>query len=191
MFNSSVRQEALEKLDGAVNRYESIRKSVERASVRLFKQRQRAAGEVIERVEEYVNLLANSPKEFDKSVAQYRIEANRFDGTVRRLETEAIESKKIAGATSVAGGYRGCGSCCARSNRGHGGGDYLWYGINWDSDFRSIRSCSYKRCSRLARRWSRCCWRRWHGRRKSFSGPCWSCRMDNWWCHYCRVSNLS
>ncbi len=34
MFNSSVRREALEKLDGAVNRYESIRKSVERASVR-------------------------------------------------------------------------------------------------------------------------------------------------------------
>ena len=109
MFNSSVRREALEKLDGAVNRYESIRKSVERASVRLFKQRQRAAGEVIERVEEYVNLLANSPKEFDKSVAQYRIEANRFDRTVRRLETEAIESKKIAGATSVAGGTAGVG----------------------------------------------------------------------------------
>lgn len=109
MFNSSVRRGALEKLDGAVNRYEATRKSVECASVQLFKQRQRAAGEVIERVEEYVNLLANSPKEFDKSVTQYRIEVDRFDRTVQRLETEAIESTDIARTTGAAGGAAGVG----------------------------------------------------------------------------------
>ena len=109
MFNSSARREAIEKLKKAVNRHESIRKEVERASVRLFEQRQRATGEVIERVEEYVNRLANSPKEFDKSVARYRIEVDRFDRTVQRLETEAIESTKIAGATGVAGGAAGVG----------------------------------------------------------------------------------
>ena len=109
MFNSSARREAIEKLKKAFNRHESIRKEVERASVRLFEQRQRATGEVIERVEEYVNRLANSPKEFDKSVARYRIEVDRFDRTVQRLETEAIESTKIAGATGAAGGAAGVG----------------------------------------------------------------------------------
>ena len=109
MFNSSMRREAREKLEKAVNRHEFIRKSVERASVRLFKQRQRAAGEVIERVEEYVNLLANSPKEFDKSVAQYRIEVSRFDRTVQRLDVEAIKASNIASTTSAVGGAAGVG----------------------------------------------------------------------------------
>lgn len=109
MFNLSVRREAIEKLEKAVNRHEAICKEVECASVRLFEQRQRAAGEVIEHVEEYVNQLANSPKEFDKSVAQYRIEVDRFDKTVQSLEAETIEATKIAGTTSVAGGAAGVG----------------------------------------------------------------------------------
>ena len=109
MFNSSARREAIEKFKKAVNSHESICKEVERASVRLFEQRKQAAGQVIERVEVYVNRLANSPKEFDKSVAQYRIEVDRFDRTVQRLETEAIESTKIAGATGAAGGAAGVG----------------------------------------------------------------------------------
>lgn len=109
MLNSSVRREAIEALKRAINRHESIRKNVERASMQLFKQRQRAAGEVIERVEEYVNLLANSPKEFDKSVAEYRIEAGRFDSTVQRLEIEAARSTKIGSATGTAGAAAGVG----------------------------------------------------------------------------------
>ncbi|MDE2740616.1 MAG: hypothetical protein OXI58_03455 [Gemmatimonadota bacterium] len=109
MFNSSVRREAIEKLEKSVKRHESIGKSVECASERLFKQRQCAAGEVIERVEDYVNRLANSPKEFDKSVAQYRIEVNRFDKTVQRLEVEAIEATSIASATGTSGAIAGAG----------------------------------------------------------------------------------
>ncbi|MXW78443.1 MAG: hypothetical protein F4Z57_05550 [Gemmatimonadetes bacterium] len=109
MFNSSVRREAREKLEKAVNRHEFIRKSVERASVQLFKQRQRAAGEVIERVEEYVNLLSNSPKEFERSVARYRIEVSRFDKTVQRLDVEAIKASNIASTTGAVGGTAGVG----------------------------------------------------------------------------------
>ena len=109
MFNSSVRREAIEKLEKSVKRHESIGKAVECASERLFKQRQCAAGEVIERVEDYVNRLANSPKEFDKSVAQYRIEVNRFDKTVQRLEVEAIEATSIASATGTSGAIAGAG----------------------------------------------------------------------------------
>ena len=95
MFNSSVRREAIEKLNEAVGRHETVRKDVEHVSVQLFDQRQRAVSEVIEPVEEYVNLLANSPKEFDKTVAEFRIEVDRFTGTVQHLETEAARSTKI------------------------------------------------------------------------------------------------
>ena len=82
---------------------------VERASVRLFEQRQRAVAEVIEPVEEYVNRLAHSPKEFDKSVREFRIEVDRFSETIQRIETEAYRSETVGGAAGVSGAAAGVG----------------------------------------------------------------------------------
>lgn len=109
MFNSSVRREAIEALKKTVTNHEAVREETTHASERLFEQRRRAAREVIERVETYVNLLANSPKEFDKAVAEYRIEAGRFDRHVKRLEVEAAQTTKVGSATGTAGAMAGIG----------------------------------------------------------------------------------
>ena len=109
MFNSKARWEAIEKLSRAVERHEAIRKQAVSASVNLHKLRQTAATEVIHLVELYVNRLANSPKEFDKSVAEFRIEADRFQGMVKRLETEAARATKVGSATGAAGVAAGVG----------------------------------------------------------------------------------
>ena len=109
MFNSSARREAIEKLNCYVKEHGIVRKQVEHASMQLFQQRQRAVVEVIEAVEDYLNLLANSPKEFDRTVAQFRIEVNRFSGTVKRLDTEAARATTIGSATDAAGIAAGVG----------------------------------------------------------------------------------
>ena len=103
MFNSSVRREAIETLKKAVAKHGEVREKTTLASERLFEQRRRASREVIERVETYVNFLANSPKEFDKTVADYRIASGRFDRHVERLEIEAAQTTKIGSATGTAG----------------------------------------------------------------------------------------
>ena len=109
MLNRSVRREAVEKLRSALRDHENLRKQVERASVRLFEQRQRAVAEVIEPVEEYVNRLAHSPREFDKSVREFRIEVDRFSETIQRIETEAYRSETVGGAAGVSGAAAGVG----------------------------------------------------------------------------------
>lgn len=109
MFNSKARWEAIEKLKEAIERHEDVRNQVESASVDLYRLRQNAATEVIHRVELYVNMLANSPKEFDKSVAKFRIEVDRFQGTVKRLETNAARATRIGSATGAAGVAAGVG----------------------------------------------------------------------------------
>ena len=109
MFNLSVRREAIEALNEAVTKHQSVRERTTRSSQRLFKQRSRAANEVIGHVEVYVNALANSPKEFDKTVAAYRVEANRFDRNVKRLEIESARSTKVGSATGTAGAMAGVG----------------------------------------------------------------------------------
>ncbi len=109
MLNYSVRSEAVEALEKAVAIHEEVREKTTHASERLFEQRCRAAHEVIEQVETYVNSLANSPKEFNKAVADYRIAAGRFDDHVERLETEAAQTTMAGGATGAAGAIAGVG----------------------------------------------------------------------------------
>lgn len=103
MFNVSTRSAAVAKLRESLGEHEALREQVEQASVRLFEQRQRVAAEVIEPVEEYVNGLANTPKEFDKSVRAFRIEIDRFGSTVQRIEAEAAKSGKIGSGVGLAG----------------------------------------------------------------------------------------
>ncbi len=109
MFNVSARSAAVEKLRESLKEHETLRKQVEQTSVRLFEQRQRIVAEVIEPVEKYVNGLANTPKEFDKSVRAFRIEINRFDSIVQRIKTEAAKSEKIGSGGGLAGATAGVG----------------------------------------------------------------------------------
>ena len=109
MFNAFARREAVEKLRKSLAEHETLRQEVGQASVRLFEQRQRAVAKVVEPVEDYVNRLARSPKEFDRSVREYRIEIDRFKSTVRRIETEAKRSEAIGGGAGMAGAMAGGG----------------------------------------------------------------------------------
>ena len=109
MFNVAARSAGVEKLRESLKEHETLRKQVEQSSVRLFEQRRRVVSEVIEPVEEYVNGLANTPKEFDKSVRAFRIEINRFDSTVERIQTEAAKSERIGSGVGLAGASAGVG----------------------------------------------------------------------------------
>ncbi len=97
MFNSSAKREAIEKLKAAVERHETVRKDVERASVRLFEQRMYAAN-VIELVEDYLSRLNNSPREFYRAGVEFRIEVNRFKDKVGRStdsDNETDEAEEV------------------------------------------------------------------------------------------------
>jgi phage-related tail protein len=107
MLNFGVRREAVQKLEDAVKQHKDTRKRVENASVELLKQRQRAAGEVIETVESFVNELANSPKELKKTVAEYRVKTNRFEDTVREFESETVKVQTVGSVAATTGGIAG------------------------------------------------------------------------------------
>ena len=96
-------------MERAIERHESLRQEVDHGSMQLYEQRQRAVSGVINPVEDYVNLLANSPKEFDKTVARFRIEVNRFEETVERIKADAVQSTRVGSSTGAAGAMAGVG----------------------------------------------------------------------------------
>ena len=109
MFNLSARSAAVEKLRESLKEHKVLREQVEQSSVELFERRLRVVATVVEPVEEYINGLANTPKEFDKSVRVLRIEIDRFGSTVRRIEMEAAEAKRIGSSVGLAGATAGIG----------------------------------------------------------------------------------
>ncbi len=109
LLNSSVRRTEVKRLEDSLGKHEQLREDVTQTCARLFELRQRVAAEVIEAVEDYVNRLASSPKDFDRSVRRFRIEVNRFDGTVQRMEAAVTGARKIGTRVGLAGATAGVG----------------------------------------------------------------------------------
>ena len=153
MLNSSARRGAIQALEAAVARHEELRQSTARASTELFAQRSRAAREVVEHVEDYVNRLAHSPKEFDKSVEIYRIEVGRFNECIQRFQVEAAQATKVGRQLN-----RNRGSARRRRARRTrplgrpGGGDDVRCGVDRHGNLRALRGGGDERRSRVARR---------------------------------------
>ena len=109
MFNAKARREAINQLERAIKRHNRARIQVLNASEQLLQQRQRVVSKVIQPVEDYVNRLANTPKEFDKAVADFRVEVDRFDGVAQGIQADAARHTKIGNSAGAAGAVAGVG----------------------------------------------------------------------------------
>jgi predicted HAD superfamily phosphohydrolase YqeG len=86
MFNGSLKKEAIEKLNTSAESYKNWVKKVQSKSAELFVLRKKSSEEVISAVEAYINTLTNTPKEFDRSFAEYKAEFRIFNQMLRDLQ---------------------------------------------------------------------------------------------------------
>ena len=186
MLNSSVRRDALERLKKSVEEHEQVRKAAMEASEGLFSQRRRASTDVIAQVEDYVNTLANSPKEFDKTVERFRVEARRFDSQVQQLAERAAQSTTVGRATGTAGAVAGLGVAALGPSVAMAVA--TTFGAASTGTAISVLSGAAATKAgrrRIGRRWRRDC------RRKSTAGPCGSRRVDGRWSGLSRFGGIS
>lgn len=108
MFNSDAKGKALRRYERAVTKYDRVRGQVVEACVSLHETREQTV-RTIQPVEDYVNRLANSPKEFKKAIAEYRLNADRFEASVEAFETESDAATLKAGGAATAGVAAGAG----------------------------------------------------------------------------------
>lgn len=101
MFYNQAKKRAFKKLKNAQERYQKIREEANDTALELYAARKSAA-RAIERVEKYINTLANTPKEFLKEVAQVRLEIKDFSDAMR-LEEEANKANIKGAGVGVAG----------------------------------------------------------------------------------------
>jgi len=90
MLNFETRREAVERLRVAVASYNDLAQEVMDEAQRLHDLRRATSDELIVAVEQYINALANSPKEFEKSVSEYNVAIHSFNSIVSSLEAEIV-----------------------------------------------------------------------------------------------------
>lgn len=107
MLNNSFRKEALSELEGAHNRYEIRAELVGEQSIELMTLRKESSEKLIKEVEVYINTLANTPKELDKSFAEYKASFSSFNTIIARINKDAVTADIQTGSgvgASVAAG---------------------------------------------------------------------------------------
>jgi hypothetical protein len=108
MLRGTEKKEALESLSRARTRYESQATDTQTAITDLFLLRQKCSKYLIARGEHFINRLANTPKEFDKSWSELKAEIAEFDDVVEKLEEE-YRASHVGKGTAAAGVAVGAG----------------------------------------------------------------------------------
>jgi hypothetical protein len=98
---------AIKKLNISIKKYDQMILVVQGGAENLFDIRKNSSKNVIMPVENFINTLANSPKQFDKSFALYKAEFKVFNDLIDTFKAEStsaeIRSNVGAGAGIVAG----------------------------------------------------------------------------------------
>lgn len=101
MFYNQAKKEAIERLKQEEATYNGYAKKGNDLAINLYEARKSAAQAIL-RVEEYINTLANTPKEFKKDIADTVLNIQEFREAVRIEKQNS--SDNIKGASAAVGG---------------------------------------------------------------------------------------
>lgn len=108
MFNGDIKKKALDRLNITNAEYQKSAENAKKCAIELHNIRISVGKKTVKETEDYVNELANSPKEFNKSVLELRIEYHKFDNIVNDINASDIAAK-VGGGLAAAGVAAGVG----------------------------------------------------------------------------------
>lgn len=103
MLNRSLKKDAIAELEATHQRYEKHAADVTKAAKALMKTRAECSEELVGKVESYINSLANTPKELDRSFSEFKAEYKAFDTLMLDVKAEAERIEIRAGSSAAAG----------------------------------------------------------------------------------------
>lgn len=109
MLNGELKREALAKLNSANQKYQKTAANVTQQAAKLYEVRKLTAQQIIQSCEDYINTLANSPKEFDKSVSEFKVEYAKFTKVVEQINVDSDKAAVVSGSLAGAGAAAGVG----------------------------------------------------------------------------------
>jgi hypothetical protein len=108
MFNGDLKKKALDRLKNTNESYQKKANEVTNSATKLHNLRLSTSRDIIYTAEKYINTLANSPKEFQKSVSELKISFSRFEEILEEVQ-RSDNVAKVGGSTVGAGVAAGVG----------------------------------------------------------------------------------
>lgn len=108
LFNSTIKKEAIEDLKQANEIYEKAYVDTVNKTVEFHESKLRSS-DLLKRIENYINSIANSPKEIKNAVSEITLNRIAFDSLISELQLENEKATKISGGTAGAGILAGAG----------------------------------------------------------------------------------
>jgi hypothetical protein len=100
MFNAKLRKTAIDNYNSAVERYEKVAKDLGESTNVLYTEREKALM-IVKIVEEHINQLANTPKEFKVTLQKIEIELENFETKKQEIKQAEFEAKAAAGGSGA------------------------------------------------------------------------------------------
>lgn len=100
MFNAKLRKNAIDNYNVAVERYEKAANDLEENTSALYIEREKAI-QLVKLVEERINQLANTPKEFKVTLQKIEIEVENFISKQQEIKRAEVEAKVAAGSSGT------------------------------------------------------------------------------------------
>lgn len=110
IFNNELKERAIRRAKQSAKEHEKKVEIVTDKSTELFNVRIHSKEEIIIPVENFINKLANSPKNFEKSFEKLKLEYQNFKNEIHRLEIEAKDANFTAGSVAAGGVAVGVGA---------------------------------------------------------------------------------
>ena len=98
MFNAKLRKNAIDNYNAAVDRYEKVANDLGENTNVLYKEREKALM-LVKLIEERINQLANTPKEFKVTLQKIEIEVENFKTKQQEIKKAEVEAKAAAGGS--------------------------------------------------------------------------------------------
>ena len=108
LLNSTLKKEAIEDLKEASELYEQTYIDSVNLTIK-FHESKIQSSKLLKEVEDYINSLANSPKEIKNAVSEISLIRTAFDSLINELEIENEKAVKVSGGTAGAGVLAGAG----------------------------------------------------------------------------------
>lgn len=100
MFNAKLRKNAIDNYNAAVERYEKVANDLAENTNVLYKEREKALM-LVKLIEERINQLANTPKEFKVTLQKVEIEVENFKTKQQEIKKAEVEAKAAAGGSGA------------------------------------------------------------------------------------------
>ena len=100
MFNAKLRKNAIDNYNAAVERYEKAANDLGENTNVLYQEREKAL-KLVKLIEERINQLANTPKEFKVTLLKIEIEVENFKTKQQEIKKAEVEAKAAAGGSGA------------------------------------------------------------------------------------------